>query len=399
MPTHHVDTTGHRITVPGGPAAPGSPLWVEIRPDLKRFAVIAGDLLATLGKRRDVAGIGRNEHEDIALAGAWMHAYNTTAIVVSEAQRLSPRLLTSLVKFAQAQSLPLWLLHHPPHTDTFLRHLDRRTAHPRHLDEVPRAVEATRDVDVGRPTLGVTLPVTPFHHFLDACRRHLSGADFDTVKERHALTRRAAGTALRHLSTVPASDRTTAGLTLLANLVEEAVLAGPSDDLLITDIRAVQAAAWEHDLYLKSDLTALLASSERVTHTPGSVDEQLTAYRQPARILSIALASRQVGVTAITQARYGDTDPAAGTIDIEGRTLHLGLQTTRALQAQHRLHDTGAAPTPGDRLIAVPDRAVSSALNDARTDLGIHVHGRRAERHVHPRRWLKQLGLTVHDLT
>lgn len=399
MPTHHVNTMGHRITVPHGPAAPGSPLWIEIRPDLKRFAVIAGDLLAALGKRRDVAGIGRNEHEDIALAGAWMHAYDTTAIVVTEAQRLSPRLLTHLVKFAKAQHLPLWLLHHPPHTDTYLRHLDRRTAHPRHLDEVPQAIEASVPENAARPILHLDLPAASFHHFLDACRQHLTDAQYAALDERHTRTRTHAERALRLEGTATEPGRLQQAVKVLANLVEETLLQAPDDDLLITDIRAIQAAAWEHDLYLQSDMPALLASSERVTHTPAAVDEQLTAYRQPARILSVALGTRQVGVTAITQVRYSDTDPAAGTIDIEGRTLRLGPHTRRALRAQHHLHDSGVGADPRDRLIAAADRAVSSALNDARTDLDIHVHGRRAERHVHPNRWLNKLGLTVHDLT
>lgn len=399
MPTHHVNTMGHRITVPHGAAAPGSPLWIEIRPDLKRFAVIAGDLLAALGKRRDVAGIGRNEHEDIALAGAWMHAYDTTAIVVTEAQRLSPRLLTHLVKFAKAQQLPLWLLHHPPHTDTYLRHLDRRTAHPRHLDEVPRAIEAPSNKDEERPTLHLDLPAASFHHFLDACRQQLTDAQYATLHERHTRTRAHAEVALRSVEPVTATGRLAEAGTVLANLVERALVDAPDDDLFITDIRAIQAAAWDHDLYLKSNMPALLASPERVTHTPAAVDEQLTAYRQPARILSIALASRQVCVAAVTQIRYCDTNPTTGTADVEGRTLQLGPHTTRALRAQHRLHAGVVDASPDDRLIATPDRAVSSALNDARIDLNVHVHGRRAERHVHPRRWLNKLGLTVHDLT
>jgi hypothetical protein len=35
----------------------------------------------------------------------------------------------------------------------------------------------------------------------------------------------------------------------------------PEEDLLITDIRVIQAGAWEHDLYLKTDVPALLAPS------------------------------------------------------------------------------------------------------------------------------------------
>src|SRR6476661_4103355 len=98
MPIHHVDTTNIPIRVPHQPAAAGSAIWVEIRPDLKRSAVIAGDILAALGKRRDVAGLGRNENEDIALAIAWLRAYDITGLVATEAQRLSPLCLRQLVQ-------------------------------------------------------------------------------------------------------------------------------------------------------------------------------------------------------------------------------------------------------------------------------------------------------------
>jgi hypothetical protein len=72
MPVHHVDLTTTRVTAPSDSSAPGSPVWVEVRSGLRRIHVLAGDILAALGKRRDLAGKGRNESEDVHHAIAWL---------------------------------------------------------------------------------------------------------------------------------------------------------------------------------------------------------------------------------------------------------------------------------------------------------------------------------------
>ncbi len=388
MPIHHIDTTHTPTATPGQVAAPASPIWIEIRPDLRRSAAIATDILTALGKRRDVAGIGRNQNEDIALAIAWMRAYNATALVATETQRLTPLLLRQLVAIADAAHLPLWLLHRSPRTDTFTRALQRHHAHPRHLDETPPPQPRTQTAPV-RPSLGLSLPDAPFHQFLTACHATLPASALQRVTLRHAST-------AAHCHTVLHRDGATTDV--LARLTETILRAAPADDLLITDIRALQLAAWHHDIYLRSDIPTLLASPERQLTDPDTVDTALTAYRQPHRAIAVTLAMHQVGVHHITHLpiRAATADGATITLPT-GRTIDLPQHAAAALRAllTTRAHQAAEPDAP---LLNVPERAISVALNDANTDLNIRVHGRRAERHIHPSRWLRKLGLTPHPL-
>lgn len=389
MPTHHVETTGTHLALPTAPAAPGSALWLETRPDLRRSAVIAGDILAALGKRRDVAGIGRNENQDIALSIAWMHAYDIAALVLTEAQRLSPLVMRQIISVAKAAQVPLWLLHRAPRSDAFIHTLDRRQGHPGHLDEVPppRTWKPAAGV---RPTLKATLPSVGFHEFLTACKATLSPAANARVALRHASTANRCHQVLQRDGAEP---------DVLAHLAEEILRTAPQDDLLVTDIRALQLAAWHNDVYLKSDLHLLLASSERQLNDPVTVDQTLIGYRQPHRAVAVTLAMHQVGVHAIHALQIQNaTADGAAISPAGGRTIEMPQHAARAVRALLHLR-AGRAAGPTSPLLDVSERAVSQALNDANLDLNIRVHGRRAERHAHPQRWLRRLGLTPHELT
>ncbi|MGZ4531332.1 MAG: hypothetical protein ACXVXP_03155 [Mycobacteriaceae bacterium] len=392
MPLHHVDVTGTPVTIPPGTAAAGSPLWVVIRPDLRRSAVIAGDILAALGKRRDVAGLGRNENEDIALCLAWLQAYDITHLVMTEAQRLNPLVLRKIVDFAAFAQRPLWLLHRSPRTDVFMTALKRRHAHPMRLSDVP-APRMRADVLGQRPTLQVRLPEIGFHRFLSACKHTLPHASYDKVALRHAAV-------ARHCYDRISRDGT--DIDVLARLVDEILRPAPQDDLLVTDIRALQLAAWHHDLYMKTDISQLLASPERQLTDPHTVDQALVAYRQPHRPVAVALAAHQICVTdtqalRIRDARLATAGSSASITTRGGRRIDLEQHTGRALEALVRVR-TARSSNHDQPLLGVTDRAVSQALNDANTDLDIRVHGRKAERHTHPQRWLRTLGLTVSEL-
>jgi hypothetical protein len=354
-----------------------------VRPDLKRSAAIAGDLLAALGKRRDVAGRGRNENADIDLAVAWMRAYDATAIVLTEAQHLTPLLLRQVVSLAARTGVPLWLLHRAPRTDLFFSALTRHQAHEMKLRDVPKAVVRLTPAPV-RETFGIDLPAAPFHQFLTTCRAALTASSHRQLITRHTTTARACGEVL---------DRDGTDIDVVARLVERLLNPAPCDDVLVTDIRALQLACWHRDLYLKTDIAALLASPERQLTDPVTVDHALTAYRQPHRAISVALANRQVGVTDTRAIRVRDAH-ATHITTRSGDRIELLEHTARALHAQLLLRNA-AADAP---LLDLSDRAISLALNEANEDLGIRVHGRRAERHVHPRRWLTSLGLTVQEL-
>lgn len=387
MATHHVDVTGTPTPLPLGLPGPGSALWFEIRPNLKRSAVIAGDILAALGKRRDVAGKGRNENEDVALVLAWLHAYDITALVATEAQNLTRLTLRHLVALAKSAGIPLWLLHRPPRSDDFIRNLARAPAHLLRLADVP--ILHTRTAAVGsRAGFGVDLaPVPPFDRFRSVVRERVSPEDYASIESHFTDTFTRCDDLL---------DRDGATADVIATLVESVMAPAPLDDALIVGVRALQLAAWHHDAYVKTDIPALLASSERQLIDPITIDEALVAYRQPHRALVVALAAQQVGVLATLKITIGDAK-SPGLRVPDGRVLHLHEHTARACRAQVELRRRHGA-TAGDPLLPLTDRAVSTALNQAALDFGIAVHGRRAERHVHPRRWLARLGITVSSL-
>ena len=87
MAVYDVDINGLRVSAAIW-HADGDPVWVSVRPNLRRIHVLAGDILETLGRTRDVSGKGRNESEDVQLAAAWLGAHRTTALVLVDAQRL-----------------------------------------------------------------------------------------------------------------------------------------------------------------------------------------------------------------------------------------------------------------------------------------------------------------------
>ena len=388
MALHEVDVTHQAVSAPAGIATAGSALWMEIRPDLKRGAVIASDILAGLGKRRDVAGLGRNQAQDTALAKAWLRAYDIEHLVATEAQRLTPLLLRYLVTLASDTGLQLWLLHRSPRDDVFLRGLTKRGAHPMQVSDVP-AAQHQLALEESRPTLAVYLPAAGFHQFLSACRDNLNATDHSKVLTRHR-TRTALFEAALH--------RDGANIKTIALLMEQVLRPAPHDDLLTIDLRALQTACWQRDLYVKTDLPTLLASPERQQCDPEIADRALMAYRQPHRAVAVALAAQQVGVTDTHALRITDAHPD-GTLNVpDGRRLELGEHTRRALRALLLLRKTQGAQAH-EPLLNVKERAISSALIDANSQLDIRVHGRRAERHVHPRRWLTALGLTVASLT
>ncbi|WP_141014466.1 hypothetical protein [Nocardioides sambongensis] len=124
----------------------------------------------------------------------------------------------------------------------------------------------------------------------------------------------------------------------------------------------------------------------------------MLAYRQPYRALTTALTRHGYGVADLTTITLGDTDPTNGTIHCPSTEIELSPAAATALRAQHHLRSKHGA-TPGDPLLPHNTKALAKALTDAQTDLGIHVHGRRAERtRNHTTRALRQLGITLHQL-
>lgn len=124
----------------------------------------------------------------------------------------------------------------------------------------------------------------------------------------------------------------------------------------------------------------------------------MLAYRQPYRALTAALTRHGFGVADLTTVAISHTEPDAGTLRCLGDTVTLTAAATTALRAQLYLRRNHGADD-NDPLLPHTPKALAKALTDAQTDLGVHVHGRRAERtRNHTTRALRQLGITLHPL-
>ncbi len=139
MDTITIDTTHTPVPAPPPAQDPTGPLAIEIRPNLRRLHVIAGDVLAAIGKRRDIAGKGHNEQEDIDHAQAWLHAHQTPDLTIHHTQRLRPNTLRRLRELAHEGGVErLWLLHAPPRSDSIAHALDRQATRTGTTGEIPQ---------------------------------------------------------------------------------------------------------------------------------------------------------------------------------------------------------------------------------------------------------------------
>ena len=96
--------------------------------------------------------------------------------------------------------------------------------------------------------------------------------------------------------------------------------------------------------------------------------------------------------------RIADVSDNGTSIDTPDALVLVGPHTSRAVRAQRQLRLAGSAG-PADPLLPYSPKALAKALTEAATDLGIHVHGRRAERtRDHTEGALRALGDTVETL-
>lgn len=377
-----VDINQTPVTMPTGAAAAGSALWTRVRPDIRRAHTVATDTMAALGKRRDLAGKGRNEHEDFKLAAAWLHAYDTRDLVLVDAQHLGSKVLGNVVRFATDAGVDLWLLHRAPTSDIFLRALTRHASATKSLEDVP----AAHILDASAPT-PTTFPVVPrhdVHQFRTAVESTLPDGQRETV-----LAQFEASAHLAHRAMADASAST----ATIRRLVEDLLLDAPGDDELITRIRGLQLAAWHHDVFISVDLDTLLNSEERPTLAAAAVDDALIAYRQPHRIITVALTRRGHSLDAIAQLH-------AGHVIDNGRRLRIGDEIIEVPRAVTHALRVARSIATNERLLPHAPQTLAACLTDATKDLGLHVKGRRAER-TRPGHtaYLERLGLTVRSLS
>lgn len=365
----------------------GEPLWVAVRPNLRRIHTLAGDILDGLGKRRDVSGHGRNQSADVSLAAAWTRAHEVDDLVLTGAQYLHPRILDSLIKLACHAQADLWLLHKPPQAEAFVRALERRRLPGHALADVPRASLRRR------PSIAIVeadLPPVPhhdFHVFEAATLQTLPVADATRVLEElhHAVV-----DAWTPIAAAAEPARATARHAV--DLLRQAL----PDNRLTTHLRGLQLAAWHHDVHLSVDLTTLLYSEERPRVPKDDAAAALAAYKQPYRPITWLLADQGLGLDTIAAIPTAAAAPDGATIDTPAGTVTVPDDLRAAVRAQAILR---GGHEPQAALLPHSPKALAAALTDAAIDLGLPRHGRIAERATPTdTAWLAKLGIRIRAL-
>ena len=127
-------------------------------------------------------------------------------------------------------------------------------------------------------------------------------------------------------------------------------------------------------------------------------DAALAAYRQPHRAIPVALTRAGRDLADIGAVRVQDAADDGSALHVARERIAVGPNTARAVHAQRQLR-LAAGAGPADPLLPYSPKALAKALTEAATDLGLHVHGRRAERtRDHTEGALRALGVTVETL-
>lgn len=375
-----VDTGLTPLTTSAGVPIPGSSVWVTVRPDVRRGAAVAADLLVALGKDLTWHGKGRNENEDIQVARAWITALQVSGLVVANAQESPLATLDTLREIARLCNIDLWLLHRAPIDDRTHRKVAKMADSFATIDDIPaakvRPPREPRTTDVTTLVPETDFPLFRTAMLVDIARYAPGLAAYDDELDRSG----------------PALTSCAAAKGQVSSAVVRVLRAAPDDGELIARLRALQVLAWRNDFFLQVDTTTLLASVERPCCAGNALDEVLLSYRQPQRAIVTALTLRGLPLDAIDSLTLADAraNGMLRGVEMPNATDDLHM----AVKAQRHLRELQGA-NPDDRLLPPDAKTLARFVNDAAADLGINIAGRRVERALDQTTWLKRLGITI----
>lgn len=381
MTIHAVPIRGQQLR-PARPSLMGNdPLWVRIRPGLRRGAAIASDALSALGKNLTLHGHGRNEQEDIGLAASWIRARQISHLVMWDAHELTTRTLPTAVALAERSGVHLWLIYGAPVSDSLLRKL---AAYPRaELASIPVPAPRSGPDFSARMRWNLGLP---------------AGEPFFLFRTRVSDTQ-----SLQVIAYERQMDRTILALaesgdskSVIRLALTDAILEGDSDASICARLKGIQAAAWHHDIYVSVDFDRLLNSPERPRVPHHETDHLLLTYRQPLRAIAVGLALRGVGakdITGLSLSDITDSGHLPPSIGIDGHSPALCL----ALRAQRLLRVSQGA-SADDSLLPIAERTLTTYVHQAGSDLGIDPCVARIPTRTSRDRWLNGLGIRIESL-
>lgn len=378
-----------------------SQVVIRGRADTRRIGWVAADLLAALGKQRDVTGVGRNDDTDWLLAHIWLVASDIDDLVITDLANLPADVLHRLLLLTCSIGVTLWLV--ADHA-VDQAHFDVLKDWP--VTPVPREKfdEYWRRHDPARgrhrpspgPNWPVNVPDVDFPVFRAEARRQLSDADFNIVDAAYLI---AYGEAQRWVT-----SETNPTEELVAGFLRHQLSRTTTTAQMTTIVRATQAALFVQDWLVQVDLIRLLASNDAALHAvatdPGTW-QRLLAYPEPHR--GVICAFTAAGLDAATQVGVclEDLNDAGDLVTVEGRTVALPRGTRLFVHAQRYLRQLQGAE-PQDPLLAtatgspLSPKSLATVLTAAARDLGVPlVSGQVLRSDKDDRSWLRRRGVSV----
>lgn len=357
-------------------------VWIHVRPNLRRGAAVAADLLSALGKDLSWHGKGRNEQSDRALAVAWIRAMGAQDIVVSNAQHAPESALRFLATLSQECGTTTWLLYRAPIRDTTLGLIHSLASHSDDWAAVPLPEPGNHTPVTTSNCIPFPVPAVDFLSFQRAAAASEEWSEALRVFSDQLN--------ISHLSLL--DHPSAAGIhSLVARLLVQAH--GTSE--LISRLRACQLAAWKAGHLLSIDFSTLPPSQELPTTPLAELDQALMRYRQPQRIVVNSLCARGIPLAEVQRLTLAEATQDPTLPRLVDRPTNALTTATEALV--HLRRQEGASE---DAFLLVQDaKTLATYVTHAIADTGINIAGRRVERVHEISKWLKQLGLTVRPLS
>jgi hypothetical protein len=320
----------------------------------------------------------------------WLAITPPPAIVIHGAQRLRLPSIKSLVAAAGDADIDVWLVideHGSPGLERWLA----SEAHRTEVDVLLSSLETVKPKSV--ITSGPELvPRRDFTTFWAACRDQLDASTFASVDARYWAAWDAAA------SLVIAGGTDADIHSLLAQLLDDS---GSMLDC-VTVVRAVQAAAFVHRVFVQVRIDQLLGVTvqmpRRALRTP-EVWARLLRWRHPVRSAICALVA--AGATPAELLDISVSDARADVVTVAGRPLHIEPEAQVFLRALLHWRQLVGADAAAPLLIspngdAMNENYVIRTLSAARLHLGIPVVEDRQRRQARSAAWYDQAGISVY---
>lgn len=377
---------------------------VTIRPGIRNASWAVCDLVASLGKPYGILDCKRSAEHAPAFAIPWLVSNEITDLVFLQSQLLPRQVLADLIHLGLVSGTRVWFVmdsQTPQDLYDFLVLWDATPVLPGEFPGLWNARPAEERSTTEMPEDGAPasfpaeLPSDDFPTFYSACRQELDPAAFALVAP---LYRRALQ---EGLDLFAEGDPTLAELsTVLCDLLSDVVSRGEA----LVALRGLQAAAQQHNVFLKVKRDQFLNRASEITRPAHLTDEdwgRLGDLAAPRDAALGVLAALGLTVDEIMEVHGSRAALDGSVVKTDSRTIGVPHCARRFLIAQHLFRLAVGAPPDGpficgdNAMVATPTKqsmGVYHILKVSRlTGLALKT-GRRTGARSH------SFGLSIHFL-